>query len=53
MFRSLCQMPRDLVITVLPFAQVQYDTEGYLDEGEIWLMCFSASLIGFHINECY
>jgi hypothetical protein len=30
-FRSMCRMSRDLLVLVVPFAQVQHDTEGYKD----------------------
>jgi len=30
-FRNICKMSRDIVIIIVPFAQVQHENEGYLD----------------------
>lgn len=30
-FRSLCCLSKDIVIVIVPFAQIQHDTEGYKD----------------------
>ncbi len=35
-FRNLCRLSRDVVIVVVPFAQVQHDTAGYED---FWRLC--------------
>lgn len=35
-FRNLCRLSKDVVIVVVPFAQVQHDTEGYED---YWRLC--------------
>ncbi len=35
-FKNLCRLSKDIVIVVVPFAQVQHDTDGYQD---YWRIC--------------